>query len=106
MNKEIILDRFCIIFFKLAQIKLNHSFYKMPNPTRLLGIIKKWGANNSFTRVGRFSIDKDAFSLMHNLRSLNFKQFKMVSIFELRNGSFDSLNNLEELLLVLVISNV
>ena len=81
----------------MSKMKPYKSFFKMPNTTAILKILKRSGTevirNGNTVSV----LDKDTFSVMRNLQFLNLNLFKRNYKFVIRNGCFNNLFQLRSL---------
>ena len=81
---------------RLSDQKPKYSFIKMPNPTNILKIVKTIGSNKIEDYIHDMKIEKEAFSLMKELKYLDLEALE-TSIYEIKANSLKGLSNLEYL---------
>ena len=101
LNKETLLIKYCIEFFKLANYKLKYSYHKMSNPIEVLKILKNSSRKFLYEDQGTCYIDKNTFKLMNNLKCLQIESFGDESPYDFsfvlddKNNTLVGLENLE-----------
>jgi Leucine-rich repeat (LRR) protein len=88
---------YCLDFFGFGRFKPEYAFFKMPNPTEVLKILKTSSQLLPQSRSSKCYVENDSFTLIPNVKYLNVMMSNF-SMFEIENDVFQNcLENLEEL---------